>query len=540
MDRFLPLCRPAPKRRNALTPILDADDATQSKPVRAIARAEWLARAILIGYVLVFVLYGAVGYTSMGYDDEFFNIRLLEQHGLGAVSLMQKQDVHPPGQYFINWVLHSLTGDWSMVRLATALLTALALVYATESIRQRCGDRAGGMLFVLLCLNPAILMWCTGLRWYAYFVPVLVWLSITPVRNDWRYWAKCFGGLVLLGYIGYAVFVVALPVLLLYWTGARQGLRTKLTSIFCGALIAALLYAYQFHIFVTVHLRAKDGQVSSMAKNVMGFLIAQMSNQGMFPVSVPAALSALGVTGMVWLAFCADSRRNLDNRYLVPYGVGSIISIVLGIAGKFRNLVIMSPWQAMWLATLRVSGRHTKAFVLCFAALAAGNLYGTFNVVTHQNTTKNSWDLQLAPVMGELARERSACGGDLVVVTHDPALSWHVDQAGYPQLGPFSSQTLSRYILGPHRCVAVVRSYAGNFNASSIEQMYRQADGLRHGGQTRKQFGRDDNYRMKQRLDARYPQYQFDITMYRGVSGLAELTAWHPLAVAGVRNADGD
>ncbi|WP_233809291.1 hypothetical protein [Paraburkholderia sp. HP33-1] len=532
MDHFC-LEPTGPKKENAVYPILDANDATQAEPVRASARTEWLVRAIPIGYVLVFVLYGAVGYMSMGYDDEFFNIRLIEQHGLGAVSLMQKQDVHPPGQYFINWVLHLLTGDWSLVRLATALLSALSLVYATESIRQRHGNRAGGMLFVLLCLNPAILMWCTGVRWYAYFVPVLVWLSITPLRDDWRYWAKCFGGLVLLGYIGYAVFVVALPVLLLYWSGTRQGLRTRLTSIFWGALIAALLYAYQFYIFVTVHLQAKDGQMSSMAKNLMGFLIAQGSNQGVFPMSIPAALSALGVTGMVWLAFSADSRRNLDNRYLVPYGVGSIMSIVLGIAGKLRNLVIVSPWQAMWLATLRVSGRRAKEFGLCFAALAAGNLCGVFNVVTHQNTTKNSWNLQLAPVMEELARERSACGGDLVVVAHDPALNWHVDHAGYLQLGPYSSQTLSPHILDePHRCVAVVRSYAGNFKASSIDQMYRQADGLRHGEQTRKQFGHDGNYRIKERLDARYPEYQFDITMYRDVSSLAALTAWQPIAVA--------
>jgi hypothetical protein len=511
-------------------PTLNANDASQAEPLNAGARIHWLARMLPIGYVLTCFLYGAVAYVSMGYDDEFSNMALVEQHGLGVVSLMQTQDVHPPGQYFINWLLHTLTGDWSLVRLVTALLTALSLIYATEAVRQRHGDRAAGLLFVLLCLNPAILMWCTGVRWYAYFVPVLVWLSITPQCNGWRYWAKCFGGLVLLGYIGYAVFVVALPVLLLYWTGTRQGAREKIVGMFWGALVGALLYAYQFYVFLTVHLQSKGSQVSSMAKNLMGFAIAQVSNQGVFPVSVPAALSALGITGMLWLAFRADARGNLRNPYLLAYGTGSVITFGLGIAGKFRNLVIVSPWQAMWLATLRVPAQRAKAFLICFIALAAGNLWGTFNVATHQNTTKNSWNLQLAPVMAALARDNAACGGDLLVLTHDPALTWHVDQAGYTQLGPFARRTLSRDVLeATHRCVAAVRSYAGMFDAIAIEQMYAQASGLRHGTETRQQFGPDSNYRIKQRLDDRYPEYQFDVTTYRDVSGLAALTAWQPI-----------
>lgn len=514
-----------------MPPTLNANDAAQAEPLGTGARIQWLARVFPLGYALLCGLYGAVGYLSMGYDDEFTNINLVETHGLGVVPLMQTQDVHPPGQYFINWLLHTLTGDWSMVRLATALLTALSLIYATEAIRHRHGDRAAALLFVLLCLNPAILMWCTGLRWYAYFVPILIWLSITPQRQDWRYWAKCFGGLVVLGYIAYAIFVVALPILLLYWTSARQPVRRRVAAIVWGGLAAALLYAYQFHVFLTVHLQAKGSQVQSMAHNLMGFVIAQVSNQGVFPVSVPAVLSALGITGMVWLAFRADARGNLRNAYLPVYGMGAVITIVLGLAGKFRNLVIVSPWQAMWLATLRVPTARARAFLACFAMLAAGNLWGTFNVATHQNTTKNSWDLRLAPVMAELQRQKAACGGDLLVLSHDPALTWHVDRAGYRQLGPFSRQALPRDALGgTHRCVTVVRSYAGMFDDAVIGRMYAQLDALGHGAATHQQFGRDSHYRIKQRLDARYPEYQFDVTTYRDVSGLDALTAWQPLA----------
>lgn len=524
-----------------MPPYLNANDATQAEGTpcgpRTASSTAWQARAFALGYGLLCVLYSAVAYLSLGYDDEFTNMGLVERLGLGVVSLMQTEDVHPPGSYFINWLLHAITGDWSLVRLATALMTAGALVYATEAIRQRHGNRAAALLFVLLCLNPAILMWCTGVRWYAYFVPVLVWLSITPTRDGWRYWGKCFGGLVVLGYLGYAVFVVALPVLWLYWTGTRQSVRERLVGIAWAAPLAALLYAYQFHIFLTVHLQSKGSQVSSMTKNLMGFAIAQISNQGVFPVSVPALLSALGLSGMVALAFALDARGNLRNRYLHAYGLGVAATLATGLAGKFRNLVIVSPWQALWLATLRVPPARARLFLACFAALALGNLWGVFNVATHQNTTKNSWDLQLAPVLADLQRQRAACGGDLVVVAHDPALNWHVDVGGYPQLGPFSRQTLPADVLAaPHRCVAVVRSYAGMFDTATIDRMYAQADALRHAGEARQLFGRDANYRIKQRLDGRYPQYQFDITIYRNVTGLDALTAWQPLSL---RNEDG-
>jgi len=510
-------------------PNANANDAVAAHVVRPRLPAHGLAWAFPVGYVLLWVLYGAVAWLSYGYDDEFSNILQVERHGFGVVALMQTQDVHPPGSYFINWLFHSVTGDWSLVRLATALLTVASLVYATEAIRQRHGERAAGLLFVLLCLNPAILMWCTGLRWYAYFVPVLIWLSITPRRDGWRYWAKCFGGLVVLGYIGYAVFVVALPVLLLYWAGSQQTVRQKLSGIFWGGLIGALLYAYQFHVFLTVHLLSKDSQVTSMASNFMGFAIAQVSNQGVFPISLPAVLSALGLAGMVIFAVQGNP-ANLRDRYLHAYGIGAVATIALGIAGKWRNLVIISPWQAMWLAALDVPSHRMRAFLWSFALLAVANLWGVYNVATHQDTTKNSWDLRIGPVLADLARERDACNDDLVIVAHDPALSWHVDHAGFVQLGPFSRQHLPAATLdAPHRCVVVVRSFAGHLGDDEYARMVTQLGTLGTAEGTPRQYGRDGFFRIKQRLDARYPEYQFEITTYRNVNSVAGLTAWQPL-----------
>jgi hypothetical protein len=118
--------------------------------------------------------------ASPGYDDEFTNIELIERLGGGVLGYVQGNDVHPPGSYLLDWLLFAALRDWQLVRLAVALFTAGAIVYAVEWLRHRHGMRAATLALVLLALNPALLMWCTGLRWYAWFVPMLLWLLCPP------------------------------------------------------------------------------------------------------------------------------------------------------------------------------------------------------------------------------------------------------------------------------------------------------------------------------------------------------------------------
>jgi hypothetical protein len=33
-------------------------------------------------------------------------------------------------------------------------------------------------------INPAFLLWCTGLRWYAFFVPILIFLLQVPIARN--------------------------------------------------------------------------------------------------------------------------------------------------------------------------------------------------------------------------------------------------------------------------------------------------------------------------------------------------------------------
>ena len=146
--------------------------------------------AFTAAYVSLVALYAYVGFTSPGYDDEFFTIRWVENLGSGAIARAQHLDVNPPGSYAVNWLLYSVLGSWSLVRLVVSLLAAATLVYAIARVRVSHGNVRGLVAIAVLGLSPALLMWTTSVRWYALFVPLLVVLSFPPRPASWRYWAR--------------------------------------------------------------------------------------------------------------------------------------------------------------------------------------------------------------------------------------------------------------------------------------------------------------------------------------------------------------
>jgi hypothetical protein len=483
----------------------------------------------LLSYLGLIILYGFVGYDSSGYDDEFINIRLIGRYGIEVIGIIRNADVHPAGSYLVDWVLFAILEDWHLVRLAVALGGAAVLVYAIDTVRESHGAWSGVIAIALVGLNPALLMWCTSLRWYAFFVPILVWLSVTPKLYDWRYWGKCFGGLVLLGYFSYAVFVLAIPLLVLYWRDCPNSTRSKIRSmVFFGGIIG-ILYLYQMMIFVTVHLHQQDGQTSSLAKSLMGFAVAQIGNQGLFPLSLAGGLSAIGMLGMLFLVLRFSLIENLRfNHYFLPYWLGVAGLVFTGLAGKFRNFVIVSPWQGLWIATARIEDSKKSLFRLFLFLVIVGNLVGIYNVVYHRDTTKNSWNLPVPEVVAAVEAESSTCDQDLLVLTHDPTFSYILEHSGVRVLGPYASRSVGREMLQrPHRCVMVIKTYAGNLHDRLIADLYSDLEFLTDQEMSIQRFGYDRFHRLKQRLEPRYPEYQVEVITYREVNNLMSLEHWN-------------
>ena len=481
-------------------------------------------------YFFLLVLYGIVGYSSFGYDDELFNIKLIERYGLGAISIVQQTDVHPPGSYLVNWALFALLDDWKLVRLVGALFSAGTLIYVIESVRKKNGFGSGLKAFILLGLNPAILLWCTGLRWYAYFVPILIWLSVTPKTGDWRYWAKCFAGLFLLAYFGYAAFILAIPLLVLYWRNCSVSITVKIRNILVFGGIFWILYLYQLTIFISIHLSNKDSQVFSLWKGVMGFIVAQMSNQGVFPFSFPGIFSAIGFFGIFLIIFRYSLSIELRrNQYLLSYWIGIVFIIISGLAGKFRNFVALSPWQGLWISTAYIDVSRRKIFAFFISLVFFGNMAGIFNVVMHNGTTKNSWNLPVHIVLNNMKSLIEPCNNDMAVMTHDPTLAFVLEKRGLVVLSPYTINFVDQSILQRrYQCVIILMTYPGSISDQDIKEMYEEVNLLNYKSAKSYSFGFDTNYKIKQLLDARYPEYQVQVIELREVDNLDKAMRWRP------------
>ena len=487
---------------------------------------------LILLYPLLYVLYFYVGFSSPGFDDEFYNISNIEKLGIGVIKAVQTSDVHPPGSYFIDWLLFRIFGRWDAVRGVISILSATSILYAVEAVRRKFGNPSGLLCFLLLGLNPAILLWCTSIRWYAFFVPITIWILIIPAVSGVKYWLKCFGGLLLLAYFGYAFVIVAPSIFLLYWISDNDSIKVKLKNILlCGSLFFGL-YSYQFVIFFTIHLKNKTDQISTIARSLLGFWISLIGNQGLFPISFFGVITSIGIIGASIIGCSFSMKRpffNSKNKYMMAYGMGSLLSIITGLSGKFRNLVVISPFQSIWLSTIKINNIYlSKLYRLFIFMIIIGNLAGDFNVISHKNTTKNSWNIPVITIIKYLDNEKTKCGGDLVVLSHDPTLSIVLEKNYFQSISPYSIlSTPNDILIKQHACVIILETYSGAISEKKYNSMQHELSKLEYKNIDRTNFGKDNYFYYKRKLDSRYPEYIVSAYKYYDVVSLSPLVSWY-------------
>lgn len=480
------------------------------------ARATTWGFVFAPAYVLITALYAVVGFTSPGFDDEFFTIRWIENYGSESIGQAQRLDVNPPGSYAIYWLLYAGLGDWSLVRLVVSLLAAASVVYAIARVRGSHGEHRGLIAIFVVGLSPALLMWTTSLRWYALFVPLLLVLSFPPRRVDWRYWATYFGGLAILGYLSYAMFIIALPLGYLYWRGDPRPHAAKLRQMVAFGLLFGFVYAYQMWMFLTEDLARDASQRFPLIEGVIGFAVAGLSNQGVFPLSVGGAASAIGTLGVLAIIGLTSLRANVvRNPLFVPYWLGVFLLIVSGLAGKFRNFVVLAPWQGLYVAQAIVPKKWVRAFVVAVVLIGAGNSIGVANVVLHSNTSKSSWNLPVEEVIAAVDEANVECNSDIVVVAHDPTLTYVLEARGYPVVGPWSRKTdMTTATDRVPECVVALKTYTGSLELAA-ERLNAAVAAINADARSTQLFGYDPAYALKRRIEPDYPEYQVEVQTLR-------------------------
>lgn len=507
----------------------------------AAGAARWPACWLPLASALLALLYGAVGYLSPGFDDEFFNIALVEQHGAGAWRVTQGIDVHPPGSYLLASWLHAALGDWSAVRLTIALGTAAALAGLLWRLRARAGDRAALLALLLIGLNPALLMWGTSLRWYSFFMMLMLCLCLAPRAQGLRYWGPLCAGLLLAAFFGYAALVLAPVLLLLYWQTSDEPAAPRLRGLLWAGLPCALLYAPQLWVFWQVHLPHMATQTSSLASAAAGFAVASVANQGVFPLSLAGLASAAG-SALMGLAIArhlwtdGQGRTGLARwRRVPPHLVAALLGVALllltRLGGKFRNYLLLAPLQS--LALILAAPSRSRPFAVGLGLVVLANFWGVVNVVRHQDTSKNSWNLPVMQVVQAVQEQARGCPPGTRVFVHDPAIGHHLRHAGFRISGPYSgpySGPADAPIASLQACLFVIETYAGTIDRGKHAQMTQDLRQLqaRAASVQRQTFGRDRFHAWKQRLDDRYRETLVELSFLRDVRGADQMPGWAP------------
>jgi len=479
-------------------------------------------------YAFIILLYTIVAVQSFGYDDEFFNIYLIETYGFKAIAHLQHADIHPPLSYVANVVFFKVFHSWTAVRLISGLLTSCAFIMVVSSQRRHYGNGQALVVFLLLALNPAILMWCTGIRWYAYFLPILLYLVFLPVRSGYKEWVKILAAITLLAYIEYSAFLIILPVLLLRWTFSEDTSKTKLRYLLYLSPVFVVLYGYQLFVFLTVHLKNKGMQVShSLVANLRGYFISQISNQGVFPVSVAALLSIFGSIGILLCIMgqmLKGPNTKRTNVAMAVYVITVVSLLIAGVAWKPRNLVLLIPFQIFLMANYHTLLRNIRLYTGSVILIGIANVCGCVNVALHENTTKNSWNLPVKETIDEISKLGNN-DSSLMIFTYDPTLHYVLQQHNFNVVSLNKSEkTITE---GQVRTAVFIKTFRGTIPKTVYDSLIAEENSIQSSASKVVKIGRDKYYQWKRKVVEEYPEYEVELLIYQTPLHLDKLIFWN-------------
>jgi hypothetical protein len=504
--------------------------------------------SFLVLLVLLYGLYGSVAIASYGFDDEFFNIRIIEGFSFAdGIAAVQSGDVHPPLSYVYNYFLYWLSGTWPLVRLVGSIALVTSLAWYSLCTWRRDGWRHGILFLLFAGLNPSILMWGTSIRWYSLYLIILLWMlapqipdsqsspgPIKSLRSRWIHLKLVFS-LLLLGYTGYVTIILALPLTIFYYYNSVRLPGKRIRSCLFSFLAFLILYSHQLYIFITVHFLNRGSQSSSLSKSAIGFVVAEISNQGVFPLSLAGFVSAISILAFVLcVALLLPSQKMEYKGMLMSYFLASFLLVLTGLAGKFRNFVVIDPLKSACLASFNAKSRQGGKLFLritaCSMALILfSQAYGVANVVAHQGTIKNNWNIPAADVFSIVKSASLACSGGLAVFSHEPIFDWNFRRLGYSVYGPYGEGYSSERGIAPE-CAVFVNTFRGSLDPNHFAQMKTELSrAIKNSRVNVTHLGRDHDFILKRKLDPDFPEYAVELIEARGALDLSQLRSWRPI-----------
>jgi hypothetical protein len=478
-------------------------------------------------FVLILVIYAATGYYSPGFDDEYFNLMVVERFGTAVASYTQTTDVHPPLSYIINAWLYKALGGWEFVRMISGILTASSLIITISNLSKGKSTLYALIFIYLLAFNPAILMWGTSLRWYGYFFPVLIWLLVIPRNTQWH-WIKFFVAMLWLAYVGYISFFIFPSLFIYYWMSDKRDNKKKIRALLIPGILALLLYVPQLITFLNIHYPRSGGQIFSFSSGLVGIYSTSLSNQGVFPLSYPGLAAAAGML-ILFVHVLKDIHQEWKNPLWGSWVLGQIILLGSRIAGKMRNLSVLIPLQSLAIAD-RFNKGSSRWLWLSLVLIGFGNMAGTYNVIMHEDTTKNSWNLPVNQVIKQVENEVGNNRSNTLIYCHDPIITWHFERLGFPVRSPYAGRDIN-VASRSFKHVAVIWTNPGYIPKQRMELYRFEISLLKKSSQSDYILGTDKYASFKRKKEPQYPDELIRLSMIRDPQHISTSSVWSPVFI---------
>jgi len=472
----------------------------------------------IFSYFGVSALYFYVALNSFGYDDEFHNINFIEGRSLGALLeyLFFQSEHHPIGQYLVNYFLFGLFNDWSFVRAFNALIFSLSLWILWLIFFNRYSKQVLIFSFIVICLNPSLLLWGTSLRWYVYLIPLLNFLTILCFVNPKPpriFWGLFFFISLLACYVNYIALLVV-PIFFLFSLINRKNfLKQDLPTIIFSFLISCLIYSYQIIILLGRQIHNFSDQTSNFLSSFTGLGFHLLNGHAVIPGSIASILFI--VSNLILLIGIIHFREKIFKEFnLKVLSLSLVLVFIFKLTAKFRNLIVFQPLIGLVQSKVFLLFPF-KLKIFLLATFLTASLFGIKNVVLHENTSKQSWNTPYSHVLfsiNSIVKEKGCTKSQLI--THDPVFDWHLKK-DYSEVifinDSRPSHTNWEFLVNEFEgCQIFLKTYKGSLSDNLYSSYLKTIEGLPKSREILL-FKEDEFINFKTFLDPNIPHYYVEL-----------------------------
>jgi len=187
---------------------------------------------------------------------------------------------------------------------------------------------------------------------------------------------------------------------------------------------------------------------------------------------------------------------------------------------------VLIPLQAVWFAE-KISTVSSRWMLLAAGLIVYGNLTGTYNVMMHEDTTKNSWNIPVNQLKEFVSSKYSQQKSATLIYCHDPIITWHLEKMGYPVRSQYAHQKVTTEDKN-FRTAIVIWTNPGYLPKKLMDLYHFEITLLKRSSQTDYVLGIDKYAAIKRKKDPQYPDELVKISVLNDPENISASTIWSP------------